>query len=319
MKTPEHSQKTYSIDEVLQQKHWSNEAAFRYCERLTKKHYENFPVGSLLIPKKLRPAVWSIYAFARRADDIADEDFTENERIPALNAWESLLIQSQSQRTRHPVFIALRETMLQHDLPIQLFQDLLTAFRMDVQTKRHARFQDLLFYCQHSANPVGRLILLLFGYRDEKLMELSDKICTALQLTNFWQDVAVDLKKGRIYLPLEDMERFHYSEDELLERRFSPEFQKLLQFQVERCYIMFQEGAQLTQFLKGRLKLEIKCVVMGGIAILKKIQALQYNTLEQRPQIVTKDKVKLLLRAMLAFKRSLADPWRSDSLKEVHE
>ncbi|MCB1215722.1 MAG: squalene/phytoene synthase family protein, partial [Deltaproteobacteria bacterium] len=170
----------YLIDEALQKKNWSLEQAFAYCIRLTKSHYENFPVASILLPKTSRPFVSAIYAFARRADDIADEDFPEHERIPALEAWESLLEKSLKTRISHPVFLALRETIKQYQIPEQLFIDLITAFKMDVTKKRHQDFEELLFYCRHSANPVGRIILYLFGYKDPKLMELSDKICTAL-------------------------------------------------------------------------------------------------------------------------------------------
>ncbi|MFO1464195.1 MAG: squalene synthase HpnC, partial [bacterium] len=243
----------YPIDEVLQKKHWSLADAFRYCERLARHHYENFPVGSVLIPKELRPYVWAIYAFARRADDIADEDFPEAERLPALRAWQALLEKSQVAPVNHPVFLALKETIRKFQIPTQLLVDLVTAFKWDVEVKRYPSFNDVLYYCRHSANPVGRLVLLLFGYRDEQRMLLSDKICSALQLANFWQDVSVDLEKNRIYLPLEDLKRFQVPEAELFARNCSPRFQDLLRFQVERTEQMFREGAPLVYTVKGRL------------------------------------------------------------------
>lgn len=295
------SEANYPIDEALQEKDWSLEEAFGYCTRLTRSHYENFPVGSVLLPKKIRPQVCAVYAFARRADDIADEDFVETDRLPALRTWQNLLEKSLQYRPSHPVFLALRHTIKEHAIPPQLFRDLLTAFKMDVTQKRHQSFADLLFYCQHSANPVGRIILHLFGYQDEALMLLSDKICTALQLTNFWQDIAVDLEKNRIYLPQEDLKNFNYSEANLFKKKYNPEFIQLLKFQVERSQKLFYEGAQLSKHLKGRLKLEIKCVVLGGLKILEKLKKLDYNSLHQRPVLNNWDKLTLLSRALFLF------------------
>lgn len=292
---------SYLIDAALQEKNWSVEKAYQYCIRLTRSHYENFPVGSMLLPKKLRPHVCAVYAFARRADDIADEDFPEAERIPALEAWEALFKKSLNERVSHPVFLALRETLKNFEIPPQLFIDLITAFKMDVQKKRHETFEDLLFYCRHSANPVGRIALHLFGYQEERLMELSDKICTALQLANFWQDIAVDLKKNRVYLPQEDLVNFEYGEAELFNKNYNANFKKLMQFEVDRTQKLFYEGAQLCHHLKGRLKLEIKCVVLGGLKILKKVKALDYNTLKTRPTLNAWDKASLLTKALFFF------------------
>lgn len=304
--------KPYSIDEVLQKKPWSLPESFRYCERLARNHYENFPVGSVLIPKKLRPYVWAIYAFARRADDIADEDFSEPDRIPALEAWQDLLERGIHSKVNHPVFLALKETVRRFDIPLQLLIDLLTAFKMDVKTKRHPTFADVLYYCRHSADPVGRLVLYLFGRREEELLRLSDKICTALQLANFWQDVAVDLKKNRIYIPLEDLHRFDYSEEKMFACEYNPQFKELLKFQVDRTELMFREGAPLVYRTGGRLGLELKCVILGGMTILQKIRDLDYNTLALRPRIENKDKLVILTKALLSFKRNTKLPgsWR---------
>ena len=297
--------KPYPIDEVLQKKPWSVPDSFRYCVRLARTHYENFPVGSMLIPKKLRPYVCAIYAFARRADDIADEDFTEADRIPALEAWQNLLERAVQSRVNHPAFLALKETIRQFNIPTQLLVDLITAFKMDVNIKRHARFEDVLYYCQHSANPVGRLVLHLFGYQNETLMLLSDKICTALQLANFWQDVAVDLKKNRIYIPQDDLRRFAYSEEQLLAHDYNSQFKECLKFQVDRTEAMFIEGAPLVYHTKGRLGLELKCVTLGGMSILNKIRELDYNTLGARPVIKKGDKAGILLKALFSFKKSM--------------
>jgi squalene synthase HpnC len=298
---------TYPIDAALMKKAWTLADSYRYCERLTRRHYENFPVGSLLLPKKLRPHVCAIYAFARRADDFADEDFSEAERIPALEAWQGLLEKSQTCRVNHPVFLALRETIRRFDVPIQLLIDLVTAFKMDVRIKRHPTIQDLLFYCRHSANPVGRLVLILFGFRDEGLFRLSDLICTALQLANFWQDVAVDLKKNRIYIPLEDLAAFGCSEAQLFAQEYTPLFRELLRFEVERTETLFAEGAELVYRTGGRLGLELKCVVLGGLEICRKVRKLDFNTLASRPHLQGRDKVRILFQALFKFKRAVAE------------
>lgn len=297
--------KPYPIDEVLQKKPWSIPDSFRFCERLAKNHYENFPVGSVLIPKNLRPYVWSIYAFARRADDIADEDFPEHDRIPALEAWQDLLVRSTRSYVNHPVFLALKETIRQFEIPVQLLIDLITAFKMDVEKKRHPTFEDVLFYCKHSANPVGRLVLHLFDHKQEELMLLSDNICTALQLANFWQDVAVDLKKNRIYIPLEDLECFNYSEEQMFALKYNANFKELLKFQVDRTENMFREGAPLVHLTSSRLGLELKCVVLGGMTILNKIRSLDYNTLSIRPHIKNSEKLNILFKAIFSFRRSI--------------
>ncbi|KAB2839730.1 hypothetical protein F9K50_07070, partial [bacterium] len=189
-----------------------------------------------------------------------------------------------------------------------LLVDLVTAFKWDVEVKRYPAFQDVLYYCRHSANPVGRLVLLLFGYRDETLMLLSDKICSALQLANFWQDVSVDLLKNRIYLPLEDLKRFEVAEVELFEKKFSPRFRELMRFEVERTEEMFREGAPLVYGTKGRLRLELKCTVLGGMGILKKVRQLDFNTLETRPTFSKGDKAGILRKALFGFKRALRPP-----------
>jgi hydroxysqualene synthase len=284
----------------------SVEDAFAYCERLTRNHYENFPVGSLLIPKLSRKHVYSIYAFARTADDIADEGYgaegmAEEQRLAALDDWEEQLEACYRGRARQPIFIALAETVRELDLPIELPRALLSAFKQDVVKRRYASFEDVLDYCTRSANPVGRLILLLFGYRDENLNRLSDSICTGLQLANFWQDVAVDLAKDRIYLPEEDLTRYGVSTDALHEKRADNRYRELMKFEVKRTKELFLEGRSLPERVTGRLSIELRLTWLGGMRILEKIERLEYDTLNARPKITALDKVSLLARSLFRW------------------
>jgi squalene synthase HpnC len=263
---------------------WSVEQAYAYCEALTSRHYENFPVGSRLIPKTLRSHVHAIYAFARVADDYADEpQYPESTRMALLENWESQLLQCVWRKPLHPVFIALKETIERFDLPPDLLRDLLTAFKLDVVQKRYATFSDLLFYCRHSANPVGRLVLLLFGYRDPDLHALSDHICTALQLTNFWQDLLIDRAKGRIYIPQEDLGRFGYSEADLMGEVYNEAFRSLMRHQVERTRDLFRSGQPLCRKVGKDLRFELSLICQGGLSILKMIERNRFNMFAHRP------------------------------------
>ena len=280
--------------------------AFAYCERLARTHYENFPVGSLLIPGDRRRHVYSVYAFARTADDFADEGYetgelTEARRLAALDDWELKLEDCYRGRADHPVFVALAETARELRLPIQLFRDLLSAFKQDVVKRRYADFDEVLDYCSRSANPVGRLILLLFGYREERLHGLSDCICTALQLANFWQDVEVDMRKDRVYLPQNEMARFGVGDDDLREKRFSERYAALLKFQVERTWELFNRGKPLPGLVGGRLAFELRLTWLGGTRILERIEETGYDTLNARPKISTADKIVLLVKALRRF------------------
>jgi squalene synthase HpnC len=280
--------------------------AFAYCERLARTHYENFPVGSLLIPRDRRRHVYSVYAFARIADDFADEGYetgelTEARRTAALEDWERRLEDCYQDRANHPVFIALAETVRELRLPIQLFRDLLSAFKQDVVKRRYADFDEVLDYCERSANPVGRLILLLFGYREERLQGLSDCVCTALQLANFWQDVEVDIRKDRVYLPQNEMARFGVSDNDLREKRFSEHFAALLKVQVGRTWELFNRGKPLPNLVGGRLAFELRLTWLGGTRILERIEEMGYDTLNARPRISTLDKIALLARALRRF------------------
>jgi phytoene synthase len=288
---------------------WPLDRAYQYCERLARSHYENFPVGSALVPKRLRKHFYSIYAFARIADDFADEGhgegYTERERLEWLGQWRVMLIQSLAGRASHPVFVALADTQARFDLPIELFEDLLSAFQQDVTLRRYEGFDQLLDYCRRSANPIGRLILLLFGYQDERRHQWSDDICTALQLANHWQDVAIDLDKDRIYLPDQDLSRFALTADDLTRSRLGEGFSRLMKFEVERTREIFARGKPLCTSVSGRLGLELRAVWLGGMRILERIEQNNYDVLTHRPVITSIDKLRILSLAAskAAFRR----------------
>lgn len=271
------------------------QAAYRYCAKLTKAHYENFPVASLLVPKKKRAAIQAIYAFARLADDFADEPWHEGNRLPLLMDWEDRLNNPQD---THPVFIALHNSLKKHAISKQNLLNLLTAFKMDVQNNRHENFEDLLHYCTYSANPVGRLVLEVFEHKNEKFFALSDFICTALQLTNFWQDVAIDLQKNRIYLPAYDRHAFNVSEDDLFQHKATENFRTLMDHQWKKTAALFEQGKELGSLLPGFLGVEIRLTWLGGVRLLEKIKAARYNVFDQRPTLSKKDFAGLLFIAI---------------------
>jgi len=278
---------------------WTGPQSFQFCERLTRDHYENFPVASVLVPKEKRLHICSIYSFARIADDYADEPgLTTAERIDSLTEWEEQLVDAYRGHAHHPVFIALRETIDRFEMPIDLFQNLLRAFRSDVTTHRYETFDEVLEYCQNSANPIGRLLLLLFNYRSETTLELSDFICTGLQLTNFWQDVSVDLQKDRVYIPLDDIREFGYSEEELFHRSFTPAFKDLMCYQVDRTRQMFNEGRPLLAEVGRDLKMELRLTWKGGTRILQKIEQREYDVLSHRPSLSLLDKTSVLISSL---------------------
>jgi squalene synthase HpnC len=278
---------------------WTAPESFRYCADLAASHYENFPVASRLVPKDRRKYVAAIYAFARTADDFADEPgFTPAERIDNLNAWNQQLLNCYDGHASHPVFIAIADTAERFQIPIELFQNLLAAFRADVVTHRYETFDDLLEYCENSANPVGRLVLLLFNYRSETMFEQSDAVCTALQLTNFWQDLAVDIPKDRLYVPREDFERFGLKETDLLGQRFCRQFQDLMAFQVERTESLFRDGLPLVNEVSSDLRLELRLTWRGGMRILEKIRRVNFDVYRYRPTLTLTDKAALFLHAV---------------------
>jgi len=271
--------------------------AFAYCASVTNAHYENFPVASFFLPAEKRPYIQSIYAFSRLADDMADEDsLTETERLDALNLWEFQLQECYEGRAEHPVFIALHESIQKLNIPIEPLRNLITAFKRDVVQNRYQTFDELLGYCSCSANPVGRLVLLIFGYRDEELFLLSDKICTALQLTNFWQDIATDLRKDRLYIPMEDMQSFGYLLEDWKKENYDESFRKLLRFEINRTRELFYEGAALPIRVDRDLELELKLIWLGGMTILKQIEKVNYNVFEQHPVLNLPQKLTILLK-----------------------
>lgn len=269
--------------------------AFHYCEQLAESHYENFPVASFFIPKEKRPYIWSIYAFARVADDFADEgDASSEQRLEQLDYWESSLNECYEGIASHPIFVALAETVQTYRIPKKLLADLLAAFRMDVTNKGFCTFDDLLYYSKHSANPIGQLVLHLFNNTTDRTIALSDSICTALQLSNFWQDVSVDWKRGRVYIPLEDIQRFGYTERDLGARIADERFQRLMKFEVDRTKELFIAGKPLLKEAAKELHLELNLTWHGGMKILEKIEQLQYDVLHTRPALSLWDKLSIL-------------------------
>lgn len=266
-------------------------------------HYENFPVASLLLPAHLRPAVTAIYAFARSADDFADEgSLSPEERLRLLAGYRAELDRiERGEPTEHPVFQRLRPHIAAHRLPLQLFRDLLDAFAQDVIKDRYASCDELMDYCRRSANPVGRLLLRLFGAATPDNLRRSDAICSALQLINHWQDVGNDLDKGhngRIYLPQDELHRFNMTEDQLQCRRASADFCALMAFQVERARALMLSGASLGRDLPGRIGMEIRAIVAGGLRILAKIEAVNYDVFNRRPVLGTLDWPRILLKSL---------------------
>lgn len=277
--------------------------ARHYCERLARSHYENFTVVSWFLPRERRPHFYNLYAYCRWADDLGDETGDAQRSLALLDWWEEELRACYAGRPRHAVFVALAETVRQLDIPMEPFANLLKAFRQDQTTPRYRTYEELLGYCENSANPVGRLVLALCGYQDAEQQRLSDCTCTALQLANFWQDVSVDLAKGRIYLPLEDVERFGCTEAQICERRFSPEFAELMRFEVERAWALFAEGAKLGALVDKRVRMDIGLFTRGGQAILRLIERQGYDVLTRRPALSRAQKVALIAGHLLASLR----------------
>lgn len=254
---------------------------------MAQSHYENFPVASRLLPKHLRQPIAVIYAFARRADDFADEgDLSNDERIAALTDFGNKLdLIEQGKDVDDTTFIALADVIKQHQLPISLFHDLLTAFKMDVTKARYANFGEVMEYCRYSANPVGRLLLHLNKATSPQNLGYSDAICSALQLTNFLQDISQDLEESdRIYIPQDEMEQFGVSEEDIRNKLTNPATRKLIEFQIRRTAKLMQSGAPLGKVLKGRMGLELRMTIMGGSRILYRLNQ-QYDDVFSRPRL----------------------------------
>ena len=268
-------------------------------------HYENFPVASIILPRRLRPAVRAIYAFARSADDIADEgDAAADERLARLAEYhEWLRALERGEPVAQPIFQALAPHIRAHDLPYGLFHDLLSAFEQDVVKTRYAHFGEVMDYCKRSANPVGRLLLRLYGDRDEKHQAWSDGICSALQLINFLQDVALDWQKGRVYLPQDEMAKYGISERQIAEGRVDGLWRVFMKAQIERARRMLQAGAPLGRALPGRVGFEMRLIVLGGSRILEKLHETQGDVFNRRPVLTWRDGAGMLWRAAFPARR----------------
>jgi squalene synthase HpnC len=273
--------------------------ARQYCRKLATSHYENFSVATWFLPKRLRQHFYNVYAYCRISDDLGDEVGDPGASLQLLDAWQQELEACYAGSPKHPVFVALSETVQAFEIPKHEFSDLLTAFRQDQTVTRYKSFDDLLGYCKNSANPVGHLVLYLCGYKDSERQLLSDFTCTALQLANFWQDVSVDYAKGRIYLPLEDLHRFAVSEDDIAHRRNTSAFVEMMKFEVERAREWFRQGLPLIQKVSRELAVDIELFSRGGQEILNAIEAQDFAVLGRRPLISKPRKLALVARAAL--------------------
>lgn len=277
------------------------EAAYRICWQIACSHYENFPIGSRLLPRPLRKHLAAIYAFARIADDYADEGSrSPSERLQLLDEWERHLETAYEGRAELPVFVALADTVRRFSIPPEPFRALLAAFRYDACFQPFPTFDALRHYCAHSADPVGHLVLYLFGYRDERRQALASEICTGLQLTNFWQDVAIDAAKGRLYLPLDELARFGVEQEQILQGRFTEQVRALLAHQVHRTRQFFQRGVALADAVDPRLAREVRLFVLGGMEILRQVERQGYDVFARRPALSAWDRVRIFARALSA-------------------
>jgi squalene synthase HpnC len=272
----------------------SFDQAQNYTRWLAKNHYENFTVASYLLPRALRNHFYNVYAYCRWADDLADEVSDSKLALELLDWWHDELRLCYQGSPKHAVFVALRQTIEQFDIPIEPFADLLTAFRRDQTITRHANWDAVIEYCRYSANPVGRLVLYLGGYRDHERQTLSDMTCTALQLANFWQDVSRDLDKNRIYIPLDLLKEHKLTEQDLFNRHFDERYKELMRKLVARTRDLFDKGLPLVEQLSPELRVDIELFSRGGISVLDAIESIGYNTLQTRPSLSGLAKFRLL-------------------------
>jgi phytoene synthase len=287
--------------------------AYAACERIVRRHYENFPVASLLLPAAMRPHIAAIYAFARAADDFADEgNRTPAERLALLDDWGARLAETVASGSGIPpgaqrldpgpyaasVFLALGHTIRSCSLPVGLFEDLLSAFRQDVETKRYATWAEVMDYCRRSANPVGRLVLRVAGHADARLDRASDAVCTALQLTNFWQDLERDWQRGRLYVPRPEYERFGARLEDLDARVMSPAWRNALSEMTARTRRLFEEGRAVCDGLGGRLRYELRLTWLGGVRILDRLEQKGFDVFTARPTLGKSDVPALLWSAV---------------------
>jgi squalene synthase HpnC len=277
----------------------SPEQAREYCRRLARSHYENFSVATWFLPGRLRQHFCNVYAYCRISDDLGDEVGNTGAALALLDQWEAELNACYDGHPKHPVFVALAETVETFKIPKHEFSDLLRAFRQDQTVTRYESFDDLLGYCRYSANPVGHLVLYLCGYSDAERQQLSDFTCTALQLANFWQDVSVDYAIGRIYLPIQSLRRFGVSEDDIASNRNTQAFREMMEFEVERARQWFHRGLMLVEKVDRELAIDLELFSRGGQEILNSIERQKFAVLGQRPAISKPRKLALVARAAL--------------------
>jgi squalene synthase HpnC len=281
------------------------EEAFVYCEKITKAHYENFPVASVLIPKQKRKYVYAVYSFARYADDIADSPvLSSGQKLEKLEQLDIELLKiSKSElndldEATKATFTALYKTIHDLNIPLIEFQNLLKAFKQDSVKDKYETFDELLEYSEYSANPVGHLVLYIFGYKDDELFALSDYICTGLQLINFWQDVSRDLEINRVYIPNEFIKEYNYSYEKLYNKVEDENYISIINELIQKTKGFYKKGETLPQKVHGRLKYELRATYLGGMTVLNKIEKLNYKTLSQRPVVTKSDKFKILLKTI---------------------
>ncbi len=269
--------------------------SYKNALNFTKSHYENFPVISFFVPRELRKHAAIVYKFARQADDIADEgNISDEERLEQLESYELALSDSLNRKYRDNFWAALHNTITTKKLSVENFFNLLKAFKQDVIKKRYEDFEDVLAYCSNSANPVGRIILELYNINDEETILYSDSICTALQLTNFYQDVSVDYNKGRIYIPADELDEFNIDQEIFESKKNNANFKKLMELQISRTKILFKDGSKILPKLPANLSRQIKWTISGGEKILEKIEEINYDVLNNRPKLSKIDYIKLI-------------------------
>ena len=276
----------------------SRSEAEAYCRTLATSHYENFPLVSWLLPAHLHQHFYNVYAYCRWADDLGDEISDPARSLQLLAWWKKELDACYAGQARHPVFVALRGTITEFDIPREPFEDLVSAFEQDQTTREYQTFDQLRDYCRRSADPVGRLVLSLCRQHSDQHLAWSDSICTGLQLANFWQDVARDFDIGRIYVPREDYERFGYSRTDFDRRTTNAPFQELMKFEVDRARSFLTDGLPLVQRLPGRLQVDIDLFARGGLRILERIEQIKYRVWERRPKVTKWDAARLLAGAL---------------------
>ncbi len=283
------------------QRVWAREESLAYTRWLATHHYENFHIVSFLLPKHLHQDFYNVYSFCRWADDLGDEIGSREESLRLLNWWRTITVDAFAGRASHPVFAALLPTIARHSLPPQPFFDLITAFEQDQRVTRYANWTEVFDYCRYSANPVGRLVLYLCGYRDAERQRLSDATCTALQLANFWQDVSVDWRKDRVYLPQDLLARHGTSDADIAAGIATPAFRGALREAVAVARERFDEGMPLARMVDRRLSLDLELFSRGGLKILDKIENAQFDVLSARPRISRTERAGLLLQGLLRW------------------